>query len=170
MDTNLTWAKLTAPEREILIPRGSKDADDSDAGGGDKKDNDEESTGTGCNWDLGFAISGHKSQGPEWPVVIVVIDDYNGAKMVQSKNWIYTSISRAKDLCLMIGRKATALDSCKRDALFKRKTFLVERLKELQAAGAAREPIVDMRMMDSQSDGVGGSGDLFDDLMEGVLL
>ncbi len=127
VDSTKIIARLTQPDRTILIPRSSKAADEEDRPAQSEEES-EEATGTGCNWDLGFAISGHKSQGSEWPIVVVIVDDYNGAKRVQSKQWIYTAISRAKKFCLIIGKSATANSCCSRDALFQRKTFLKERI------------------------------------------
>ena len=129
-------ARMTQPDRTILIPRSNKstneDGDSAPSDGGD--DNSEEASGSGCNWELGFAISCHKSQGSEWPVVIVMADDYNGAKMVQSKQWLYTGISRAKKLGLLIGKASTVREMCQRDALFKRKTLLREKIDALKEA------------------------------------
>jgi hypothetical protein len=67
-------------------------------------------------------------------------------------------LSRTKELCLLIGRKATALEACKRDALFKRKTFLVERIKELETAVPGSIAVADL------------SEEFFDELLEGVTL
>lgn len=127
VDTSRFVVRLANPDREVIVLRSSKN-DDDDAG--DSNDpSGEESTGTGCNWDLGYAISVHKSQGSEWPVVIVMLDDSGAAKQVCSRNWLYTAISRAKLFGLMIGKKSTALDMCRRDGL-KRKTFLKELILE----------------------------------------
>jgi exodeoxyribonuclease-5 len=43
--------------------------------------------------DFGYAVTVHKSQGSEWPNVLV-IDDYRGAKDLYKK-WLYTAITRA---------------------------------------------------------------------------
>lgn len=92
-----------------------------------------------CNWDLGYALSCHKSQGSEWPVVIVLIDEYPGAKMVCSREWLYTAISRAKQRCILAGKKSTADLMCKKVSINKRKTFLSEmillKLSKLEMAG-----------------------------------
>lgn len=123
-------AKLSNPDRTVLIPRGKAvepdDVEASEDGGGDD-------SGTGCSWDLGYALSVHKSQGSEWPVVIVMIDDYAGARMVCSREWIYTAISRAKEQCVLIGNRETANGMCRRPALGKRKTLLKERILLEQA-------------------------------------
>lgn len=120
-------AQLWSPDRTVKIPRGKasesasdKDGDDMGGSGG------EETTSTGCTWDLGYALSVHKSQGSEWPVVIYMVDDYPGAKMVCSREHIYTGISRAKQKCILIGKKTTADGFCRTPRLSKRKTFLAE--------------------------------------------
>jgi hypothetical protein len=61
--------------------------------GRQEEDEDGNEKGRGCNFDLGYAVTGHKMQGSECPVVIVLIDDYPGASFVCSRNWWYTSLS-----------------------------------------------------------------------------
>ena len=135
---NRITARLTAPDREIIIPRGTgKDADDDASGGNGANANtstaddgaaEEEDAGTGCSWDLAYAISCHRSQGSEWPVVIVMLDKAGGAQRVCTRNWLYTAISRAKSFCLLIGEKSTADAMLTRDGIGKRRTFLKELL------------------------------------------
>lgn len=47
-------------------------------------------------FDFGYAITCHKSQGSEWPSVLV-IDDGIGFMKDKAPNWMYTAITRAKD-------------------------------------------------------------------------
>jgi exodeoxyribonuclease V alpha subunit len=101
--------RVDDPYRLIRVPRAGGDGD-----------------GAGCNWDLGYGLSCHKSQGSEWPVVIVMIDEYPGAKMVCSREWLYTAISRAKQRGVLVGKKSTADMMCRRVSINKRKTFLRE--------------------------------------------
>jgi hypothetical protein len=115
-------AELYNPTREIIIPRGKSD-DDSEDG----------EASSGCKFDLAYAITAHRSQGSEWPAYIVVLDEYSGARQVCDKAWLYTEISRAKDVCHLVGRKHVADSMCKRDNLSKRKTFLRERILQLQS-------------------------------------
>ena len=121
-------AELSNPKRTVKIPRG-KSHDSQDDGDGDNSDK----TVTGCSWDLAYAISVHKSQGSEWPWVIVMIDEYPGARMICDRSWIYTAISRAKDRCILIGKKATADRFCRQQKMNQRKTFLRERIHLLSA-------------------------------------
>lgn len=121
VEANYLHVRLTSPKRLIVVPRGQSD---------DDSDDEEGSTGTGCNWDLGYALSVHKSQGSEWPVVIVMVDDSGGAKRVCSREWLYTAISRAKRHCYLIGNLEAAQGFCRRTAIDKRKTFLKERIQQ----------------------------------------
>jgi len=110
---------LDGPFRAVLVPRGTSSENEGD-----------DSTGTGCNWDLGYALSVHKFQGSEIPVAIVMADDSAGAARVCSREWIYTAISRAKQCCYLIGKEAVVQGFVRRTALDKRKTFLKERIME----------------------------------------
>jgi exodeoxyribonuclease V alpha subunit len=101
-------ATLESPRRVVRVPVG---------GNGD---------GNSCQFDLGYAITAHKSQGSEWPVVIVALDDSRGAGFVTNREWFYTAISRAKRACILVGKRATADAMCRRTAIDKRKTFLQE--------------------------------------------
>ncbi|MCP4540429.1 MAG: AAA family ATPase, partial [Chloroflexi bacterium] len=111
----LTVAELESPKRIIKIPKGQSNDDDSD-----------DATDTGCNWDLGYAVSTHKSQGSQWKIVIPMIDSSPAARRVCTREWIYTAFSRAEDACIAIGQKAVAREFCKRSGLGVRKTFLQE--------------------------------------------
>ena len=129
VDTGVIIAELSNPSRTIRIPRGKSS---------DSEDGDKDSSNTGCSWDLAYGLSTHKSQGSEWPVVIVLIDEYPGARMVCSREWIYTAISRAKQKCILVGKKSTADAMCYRVAIGNRKTFLRE-LVQLNVAQDAME-------------------------------
>lgn len=91
--------------------------------------------------ELAYAVTVHKSQGSQWPVVVFMADDYRGARFVGCRELIYTALSRAQKLAVTIGRKATIDVDCRRVALVGRKTFLrekvVERLNERRECVAA---------------------------------
>lgn len=133
VEPTLTIARLENPTRVVKIPRGTSSSNSNDGGaesdgsGGDgSKEDADQSAGTGCSWDLGYCLSVHKSQGSEWPVVITMLDDYPGARMVCSREWLYTALSRAKQSQHLIGLKATADAMVRRPAIWRRKTFLRE--------------------------------------------
>jgi len=115
--------QLTMPDRLCRVPRGKAKSEDGEAS-------------AGCNFDLAYALSVHKSQGSEWPVVIVMLDGYGGALRVMDRHWVYTAISRAKEYCVCIGAEKTVLSSVRQSHMWRRKTFLRERLDELHLDAA----------------------------------
>ena len=125
-------AEFDAPRRRIKIILAGTDAN----GEGEKESESDASGANGSKFDLAYAISCHKSQGSEFPVVFVALDEYAGARMVCSREWIYTAISRAKKACFLIGKMGTAEGMIRRRALSKRKTFLAELIGEQLAAEA----------------------------------
>lgn len=109
-------------ERLVWVPKSKpKAADEDDA------DNGREGGAMG-DWDQAWGITCHKGQGSEWPLVLVLADKAGGS--VADRNWWYTAISRAKVACLVIGDRAAFETQCKRAALVRRKTFLVEAIRE----------------------------------------
>lgn len=124
----LTIAKMSSPDRVVKIPRGAADSGEEKQSDSGADNGNNETTDTGCNWDLAYAISVHKSQGSEFPLAVVMIDEYRGARMVCSREWWYTAISRAKEACILIGKETTAVAQCRRTAIKLRKTFLAERV------------------------------------------
>ncbi len=125
----LTTVTLDSPKRMVKIPRGTESGDGEKNESGDGNGNDQDaaaSTTTGCQWDLAYAISCHKSQGSEWPCVIVALDEYPGARRLCTREWLYTAISRAKGICLLVGKRNIADSMCLTRAITKRKTFLKE--------------------------------------------
>ena len=52
--------------------------------------------------DLAYAITVHKSQGSEYPVVI--IPTYNCPPMLLTRNLLYTAITRARNMVILVGR------------------------------------------------------------------
>lgn len=55
--------------------------------------------------DLAYAITCHKFQGSECRVIIIPVHKSSGA-MVCQRNWLYTAISRAQKLCILVGQRA----------------------------------------------------------------
>ncbi len=51
--------------------------------------------------ELAYAVTIHKSQGSEYPVVIVPI--HSGPPMLLSRNLLYTAVTRAKKLAVLVG-------------------------------------------------------------------
>jgi len=89
---------------------------------------DSENTARGAvgDWDLGYVLSVHRSQGSQWKFAIVMAD--SKAAMVQTRNWIYTAVSRAEIATFVIGQTQVVNAMMKRDGITNRKTMLVERI------------------------------------------
>jgi exodeoxyribonuclease V alpha subunit len=117
--------ELSISGEEIVVPRG-KSA---------KSSSDDDDGATGCNWDLAYALSVHKAQGSEFPIAIVILDEYSGARRVCSREWLYTAKSRAKQHCYLIGKRHVADAMCRVQSINKRKTLLRERLQLVMAQG-----------------------------------
>ena len=79
---------------------------------------------------LAYAMSIHKSQGSEFPVVILPITK-SSHRMLQ-RNLIYTAITRAKSKLILLGEKA-AFNYAVKNTGTARKTYLVERFADLEA-------------------------------------
>ena len=52
--------------------------------------------------ELAYAITVHKSQGSEYPVVIIPM--YSCAPMLMARNLLYTAVTRAKSMVVLVGR------------------------------------------------------------------
>ena len=52
--------------------------------------------------DLAYAITVHKSQGSEYPVVLIPM--YSCAPMLLTRNLLYTAVTRAKEMVILVGR------------------------------------------------------------------
>ena len=77
---------------------------------------------------LAYAMSIHKSQGSEFPVVILPIT--SASKRMLERNLIYTAITRAKSKLILLG-ELQAFDSAIKHIGTARKTYLIERFSDL---------------------------------------
>jgi exodeoxyribonuclease V alpha subunit len=84
------------------------------------------------NFELGYCISGHKSQGSQWQVVIVLLDPAFGAGMVCDRHWLYTTISRAMRRCYLIGMTSTLDEMKGKSNMWNRLTLFTEQFYELR--------------------------------------
>jgi exodeoxyribonuclease V alpha subunit len=79
------------------------------------------------NMELGYAITVHKFQGSEYPLVIIPIHQTFGG-LVGQRSLLYTAISRAQRLCVLVGQRAEILRMIWRNKQMVRHTRLRQRL------------------------------------------
>ena len=92
---------------------------------------------------LAYAMSIHKSQGSEFPVVILPITR-SSHRMLQ-RNLVYTAITRAKSKLILLGEKA-AFDYAVKNTGTARKTYLIERFGDFpQAESNIHNPVDKMK-------------------------
>jgi len=84
---------------------------------------------------LAYAITGHKAQGSEAPVVIIPVF----WSRVLSREWLYTVITRARAQVYLVGDPG-AIQNCIRTVrIAERRTGLVEALREMVGNTAPKE-------------------------------
>jgi exodeoxyribonuclease V alpha subunit len=77
---------------------------------------------------LAYAMSVHKSQGSEYPVVILPLTP--GHRIMLQRNLLYTAVTRAKRQVILLGSKAALNTAVENDRTRKRYTLLAERLRQ----------------------------------------
>jgi len=74
-----------------------------------------------------YAITIHKSQGSEFPVVIIPL--YSGPEVLLTRNLLYTAITRAKDMVILVGYESVL-------------KLMVNNLREMQRYSSLSEKLV----------------------------
>lgn len=83
---------------------------------------------------LAYAVSVHKSQGSEYPVVVMPILTQH--YMLLQRNLLYTGITRGKKLVIVVGTKKALAIAIKNNKPQKRYTLLRDRLTATQRVGS----------------------------------
>ncbi|MCM1202319.1 MAG: ATP-dependent RecD-like DNA helicase [Bacteroides fragilis] len=84
--------------------------------------------------ELAYAVTIHKSQGSEYPAVIMPL--LTGPRMLFSRNLLYTGVTRAKSCVTILGSSATLRGMVDNNYENRRYTGLAERIRELEADAA----------------------------------
>lgn len=79
--------------------------------------------------ELAYAITIHKSQGSEYPAVILPI--LSGPRMLLNRNLLYTAVTRARKCVTIVGSEETFADMIRNEKQQKRYSALDERIIEL---------------------------------------
>ena len=87
---------------------------------------------------LAYATTIHKSQGSEYPIVVmpVLMTHY----VMLQRNLIYTGITRAKKICVLVGQTKALAYAIHNMKVLKRNTRLKERLAPVATDSAATAP------------------------------
>ncbi|EOS43297.1 RecD/TraA family helicase [Lachnospiraceae bacterium A2] len=81
--------------------------------------------------ELAYAITIHKSQGSEYPAVVIPL--LTGPRMLMNRNLLYTAVTRAKKCVTLVGNDATFQGMIANVSEQKRYTGLKDRLRSLEA-------------------------------------
>jgi exodeoxyribonuclease V alpha subunit len=76
--------------------------------------------------ELAYGITIHKSQGSEFPVVVIPVT--YGPPMLMAKNLIYTGVTRAKKLVVLVGMKQALMNMVKNNTIIERYSGLKHRI------------------------------------------
>ena len=78
--------------------------------------------------ELAYAITIHKSQGSEYPAVVIPL--LNGPSMLMNRNLLYTAVTRARKCVTLVGNDTTFQEMIKNTSQQKRYSGLCDRIRE----------------------------------------
>lgn len=78
--------------------------------------------------ELAYAITIHKSQGSEYPAVVIPL--LSGPAMLMNRNLLYTAVTRARKCVTLVGNEATFAQMVQNTSQQKRYSGLCDRLRE----------------------------------------
>jgi exodeoxyribonuclease V alpha subunit len=87
---------------------------------------------------LSYAITIHKSQGSEYPAVVIPL--HTQAYMLLQRNLLYTALTRGRKLVVIVGQKKAVAMAVKRVDSRQRVTTLRERMKGTTSSYPERQP------------------------------
>lgn len=80
--------------------------------------------------ELAYAVTVHKSQGSEYPAVILPV--LTGPKMLFNRNLLYTAVTRARKCVTILGSRETIEEMIRNEKQHNRYTGLRDRIKEIE--------------------------------------
>ena len=81
--------------------------------------------------ELAYAVTVHKSQGSEYRVVVMPV--FSGPPMLLTRNLLYTAVTRAKELCVLVGLSDYLNRMVDNNRITARCTALARRLRDMYA-------------------------------------
>lgn len=80
--------------------------------------------------ELAYAVTIHKSQGSEYPAVILPL--LAGPRMLFNRNLLYTAVTRARKCVTILGSRQTVFEMIQNEKQHERYTSLCDRIKEIE--------------------------------------
>ena len=80
--------------------------------------------------ELAYAVTIHKSQGSEYPAVIIPL--LSGARMLMNRNLLYTAVTRARKCVTVVGSEETFRDMIRNEKQQRRYSSLDQRIQETE--------------------------------------
>lgn len=77
---------------------------------------------------LSYAVSVHKSQGSEYPVVVMPVSTQH--YLMLQRNLLYTAVTRAKEMVVLVGTKKALAIAVKNNKVAERYSYLAQRIRE----------------------------------------
>ncbi len=82
---------------------------------------------------LAYAVTIHKSQGSEFDAVVLALD---ANYMLQTRNLLYTAVTRAKKLVVIVGSKNTVQHMVRNNETARRYSLLINLIEQEISSGA----------------------------------
>ena len=80
--------------------------------------------------ELAYAVTIHKSQGSEYPAVIIPL--LSGPRMLMNRNLLYTAVTRARKCVTVVGSEETFRDMIRNEKQQRRYSSLYQRIQETE--------------------------------------
>jgi exodeoxyribonuclease V alpha subunit len=77
---------------------------------------------------LGYAISIHKSQGSQYPAVVIPIHQTH--YLMLRRNLLYTAVTRAERVCILVGTRSALAQAVRNEDERRRYSRLADRLRQ----------------------------------------
>ncbi|MBQ2462437.1 MAG: ATP-dependent RecD-like DNA helicase [Clostridia bacterium] len=90
------------------------------------------------NLDLAYAMTVHKSQGCEFPVVVIPV--CGGPRLLLTRNLFYTALTRARSLVVLVGREQVIRDMVENNHIAHRYTALSDCLYQMSMSRSMKMP------------------------------
>lgn len=100
--------------------------------------------------ELAYAVTIHKSQGSEYPAVILPI--LSGPRMLMNRNLLYTAVTRARKCVTVVGSETTFAEMIRNEKQQQRYSSLDRRIRELDESEQKESAIGEKGLLEKTAD------------------